>query len=467
MAELCRSGLDSLVQTKINAFTTATSLDTVLAGALAIWGNKTGTTPTISATVATVNDLPNLYSTLFPVGQLVFVRSIGVVVVSGDTAWYGIDGSKLREDAPQYSLWTWGYNFWGKLGDGTATARSSPGTTIGGGTNWLNATAVGRTMAAVKTDGTLWTWGGQYSATLGDIANTGNSFSRNSPASISTGGSDWSKVATGAGSGYTLGAIKSDGSVWMWGQGDKGKLGCGGSGTASSPVTTSGGGTTWCTLATSRHNSVAVKTDGTLWVWGYNQQASLGIGTTAASSRTSPVQTCGAGTTWRCAATTGYSMIGLKTDGSLWAWGGNNYGEIGVGLGGGTRSSPVSPCGGGTTWCGVAAAQNMSMGVKTDGTLWTWGRNFCGSLGDGTTNNRSSPGTLAGGGTTWCKVAASKWNGLGLKTDGTLWSWGWNDSGQIGDGTTVNNSSPVSVIGGSTTWVQMGGGYRNTWAIKT
>jgi alpha-tubulin suppressor-like RCC1 family protein len=134
-------------------------------------------------------------------------------------------------------------------------------------------------------------------------------------------------------------------------------------------------------------------------------------------------------------------------------------------LGDGTttsRSSPGTTAGGGTTWCQVSSGIVHIAAIKTDGTLWSWGSGNCGKLGDGTIANRCSPGTTSGGGTTWCQVSAGKGNSgdntAAIKTDGTLWTWGQNNSGQLGDNTTTNRCSPITTAGGGTSWtyVNMG-----------
>ena len=164
-------------------------------------------------------------------------------------------------------------------------------------------------------------------------------------------------------------------------------------------------------------------------------------------------------------------MAGIKGDGTIWTWGLNQTGQLGNGFGGfGTnRNSPVTVAGGGTTWCQVGTGLCHTSAVKTDGTIWTWGGNSVGQLGDGNTTNRSSPGTTTGGGTDWCFVASSHENAqtLAIKTDGTLWSWGTNAAGQLGDGTTICRSSPVTVAGGGTTWCTVSTTNQHSGAIKT
>jgi len=137
-------------------------------------------------------------------------------------------------------------------------------------------------------------------------------------------------------------------------------------------------------------------------------------------------------------------------------------------LGDGTtisRSSPGNTAGCGTTWCTVAAGQNSSSAIKTDGTLWTWGGNDNGILGSGNLVSRSSPGTTSGGGTNWCSVSLSRLTSAAVKTDGTVWTWGWNNAGQLGDGTVITRSSPVTTAGGGNNWCAVSAGAYHTAAI--
>ena len=292
-------------------------------------------------------------------------------------------------------LWTWGSSSSGQLGDGTTIDKSSPVTTVAGGTNWKQVAGGPAHTAAVKTDGTLWTWGSNGSGQLGD----GTTSSRLSPATTAGGGTNWKQIACGHA--HTA-AIKTDGTLWACGYNGSGQLGDGTIVNKSSPVTTSGGGTNWKQVAGGGYHTAAIKTDGTLWTCGSNSSGQLGTGNT--SSYSSPVTTAGGGTNWKQVACGTYHTAAVKTDGTLWAWGRNNYGRLGDGTTA-NKSSPVTTAGGGTNWKQVACGEAHTAAIKTDGTLWTCGYNLKGQLGDGTTSSRLSPATTAGGGTNWKQVA--------------------------------------------------------------
>ena len=350
------------------------------------------------------------------------------------------------------SLYVWGSNASGSLGLGEAatTSRSSPVTLTGGGTAWSQVVISNANGVGIKQNGTLWTWGNNLYGQLGD----GTQVNKSSPVTTVVGGTTWSQASVGF---NMMAGIKSDGTLWTWGANAPSGLGDGTTINKSSPITTAGGGTTWSRISAGAYSPAGIKTDGTLWTWGDNTNGQLGDGTTL--GRSSPITTAGGGTTWRQVVGTQANMAGIKSDGTLWTWGANTAGHLGDGT---TiaKSSPITTAGGGTTWSQVAVGGFPSAfgAVKTDGTLWTWGYNNLGYLGDGTTLNRSSPITTAGGGTTWKQVAAGASSFAAIKTDGTLWTWGSNAAGALGDGTTLNKSSPITILGGITNWYSVGFG---------
>ena len=350
----------------------------------------------------------------------------------------------------KYTAWTWGDNYSGQLGDGTTTARSTPGQ-VGTDTRWASISAGQYHTVAVKTDGALWAWGWNGDGQLGD----GTTTERDAPVQVGT-DTHWAHVAAGC---YHTVAVKTDGTLWAWGYNGNGQLGDGTTTSRSTPVQV-GTDTHWAQVSAGLGHTVAVKTDGTLWTWGNNADGELGDGTT--TDRSTPVQV-GVDTHWAQVVAGPYHTVAVKTDGTLWAWGYNGDGELGDGTTT-TRLAPVQ-VGVDTHWASVAVGWFHTVAVKSDGTLWAWGYNETGQLGDGTTIDRLSP-VQVGTDTHWAQVSAGADHTAAIKTDGTLWAWGYNGDGQLGDGTTTTRLSPVQV-GSDNHWAQVAAGGYHTVALRS
>jgi alpha-tubulin suppressor-like RCC1 family protein len=336
---------------------------------------------------------------------------------------------------------------------------------------------------------TLWGWG--VNSTNGRVGNNSptGSGSISTPVTTSAGGSNWKQIST-AFSGSS--AIKTDGTLWVWGNNANTQLGGFVGGLTSSvctPITTFGGGTNWKQCSSGGYSTAAIKTDGTLWVWGAGSSGELGnnVTTSGASNRCTPVTTFVGGTNWKQVSCGTQFMAAVKTDGTLWTWGNNAHGTLGINLLGtaSNRCTPVTTFIGGTNWkqvsCGVINIPLQTLGVgiltttsaaaiKTDGTLWTWGSNSLGQLGinlaTAGTNARCTPVTTFIGGTNWKSVSSGGGAMAAIKTDGTLWIWG-NNSGNLGDNTILTSLTPVTTFAGGTNWKSVASGISRTSAIKT
>jgi alpha-tubulin suppressor-like RCC1 family protein len=365
------------------------------------------------------------------------------------------------------TLMTWGTGTSGQLGDNTTVNKTTPVTTFAGGTNWNQVSCAGDSTAAIKTDGTLWTWGYNFSGQLGNNVAFGSSIL--TPITTFAGGTNWKQVSCGNFSTgptvNTTAAIKTDGTLWVWGYGSSGQVGNNTSTFGvNTPVTTFAGGTNWKQVSCGRHTA-AIKTDGTLWTWGFNGYGQLGDNT--GTNRSTPVTTFAGGTNWKQVACGNAHTVAIKTDGTLWIWGRNTNGQLGDNTSGTNRSTPVTTFAGGTNWKQVAGGQTHTAAIKTDGTLWTWGFNYTGQLGNNTSVTRSTPVTTLAGGTNWKQVAGGGYHTAAIKTDGTLWTWGRNSAAQLGDITTVNRSTPVTTFAGGTNWKQVSGGIAHTAAVTS
>jgi alpha-tubulin suppressor-like RCC1 family protein len=305
----------------------------------------------------------------------------------------------LTIGVPGQTAYAWGDNEGGQLGDGTYTNRPIA-SQVGTDTHWAQVSAGYWHTVAVRTDGTLWAWGGNGAGQLGD----GTTTNRLTPVQVGT-DTHWAQVSAG-----------------MW-------------------------------------HTVAVKTDGTLWAWGYNYYGELGDGTVI--DRLSPVQV-GVDTHWASVAAGAWHTVAVKTDGTLWTWGWNREGQLGDGST--TNQHAPMQVGTDTHWASVAAGYGAdTVAVKTDGTLWAWGDNGFGQLGDGTTTARLTP-VQVGTDTHWASVAAGAGHTVAVKTDGTLWAWGYNHYGELGDGTTTDRATPVQV-GTDTHWARVAAGGEYTVAL--
>lgn len=210
----------------------------------------------------------------------------------------------------------------------------------------------------------------------------------------------------------------------------------------------------------------AIKTNGTLWLWGRNSYGILGTNNTTPWS--SPVQTVAGGTNWKQISCGQNHTAAVKTDGTLWLWGRNNYGQLGTNNTTNV-SSPVQTISAGTNWKQVSCGWSHTAAIKTDGTLWLFGNNLIGGLGDNTSGvdtYKSSPIQTIAGGTNWKQVSAGRFGTSAIKTDGTLWGWGYNTTGVLANGTTDSVSSPVQTVAGGTNWKQISINFRVAGAIR-
>jgi alpha-tubulin suppressor-like RCC1 family protein len=410
--------------------TTTTRSSPVQIGALSNWSQvATGVTGTIAiktdGTLWTWGANANAQ-----LGDGSFQNSSSPIQVGTATNWTEISTSGsntvvLNSNSDVYVLGTYFY----------APRYVSSPVQVGSINNWLSASFGASYVLAIKTDNTLWAWGLNTVGQLG----TNNLIGYSSPVQVGK-NKTWSVVSTAA---RTSLAVKTDGTLWSWGDNTAGPLGDNSAVTKSSPVQV-GALTDWSTVFCCGFSasSFAIKTNNTLWAWGNNPNGILGLGFSG-GSRSSPVQV-GALTDWAQISGTTGTAGAIKTNGTLWTWGAGASGQRGSN----SVTNVFSPVqvGALTTWAHIAGTGNAFAAVKTDGTLWVWGQNNFGQLGLNDTTNRSSP-VQVGALTNWSKVQSASSNGgfIALKTDGTIWAWGANFAGNLGLSNLTNYSSPVQI----------------------
>ena len=294
------------------------------------------------------------------------------------------------------TLWSWGQNANGSVGNEDTVKYSSP-VQVGSGTDWNKVLMQAQGACfATKTDGSLWSWGANNYGQLGHNNKTDYS----SPKQVGT-DTTWDGTHGKLDGGqYSVGAIKTDGTFWRWGDNEKGQLGHNNKTDYSSPKQVPG---TWTYFSGGWQSSLQIK-GGNLWFTGWGEKSSNGLG--GQTSYSSPKQIPGSpgagpfGTVTRCCSMEDGTGLVVNTDGELFSWGYNPNGQCGKNTNNNATQYYSPQQIPGTTWEHVDSARQAVFATKTDGTLWAWGQNFQGYLGIATRTSRSSP-TQVGSGTGW------------------------------------------------------------------
>lgn len=335
------------------------------------------------------------------------------------------------------TVWCWGENTDGQLGDGTTEHRTVPIPVKGITDVTAIALGAGHTIA-LKSDGTVWAWGYNADGQLGDGTTT-NSMIPQQVKDLS------GIILVAAGSLHSL-ALRNDGTVWGWGQNKYGQLGDGTTINSARPLRVTGISDV-VALSPGMNLTVVLKNDGSVWAWGaavelYDEESRISSIMNLTYDGFTPTKVKGLSSV--IAVGTSDETIALKKDGTVWAL--DNYHYVFQTVS--EKSTPVISAPvqvkGLSGIILVAAELGHTLALKSDGTVWAWGTNIVGQLGDGTTNKRTTPAQVIGLFDV-VSVKTGRGHSLALKKDGTVWSWGHNHLGQLGDGTTTQRNTPVPV----------------------
>ena len=346
----------------------------------------------------------------------------------GDLTKYFLTESWILDQYVGDKLYVWGENSLYQLGTNSTSDIISPAEPLVKATDWKQVICGGYHNFGLKTNNTLWAWGNNAFGQLG----VGNLVERRFAVQV---GSEffWSKIACGL---LHSAAIKTNGTIWTWGRNESGQLGLGNLTNQSSPNII-GSDINWRYVACGGSHTIGIKNDGTLWTWGKNTYGQLGLGDT--TNRTSPTQV-GSDTDWKLVSAGRDHTVAIKTDGSLWSWGMNAdpanppiIGLLGLGNSGisNTVTSPTQ-IGSDYNWKSVNCGGYHTGAIKTDSTLWMWGRNDYGQLGLNDTDHRGVPTEITqyGSGISnhsnfgWKQVSCGDLHTLGLRINASAWEWG-------------------------------------------
>ena len=360
--------------------------------------------------------------------------------------------------------WAWGNNDYGQLGNNSITAQCTPVSVVGGVKTFCQISAGHHNSVMVlDKNGRAWGWGQND---LGQIGNTTIGTSVRTPVSVEGAVKTFCKISLGA---QHTTAIDKNGRAWAWGNNSYGQLGDNSTTNRATPVSVAGAVKTFCEISAGgsgggqQQYTLAIDKNGAAWGWGSIFGAFLGDG--SVFSRRTPVSVVGAVKTFcRIAAGSSDHTIAIDKNGRVWGWGSNGNGKIGDNSTT-SRATPVSIAGTVKTFCQIATGEIRTLAIDRNGRAWGWGQNFAGQIGDGTLLNRSTPVSVGGATKTFCLIASGQYSSLAIDRQGRSWGWGYNNFGQLGDNSITSRLTPVSVVGAVKTFCQISAGANHNLAI--
>ena len=370
-----------------------------------------------------------------PAASIVYLpTALGAALPTRSTAAGGAFGLAIKGDG---TLWSWGDNAYGQLGDGTTTARTRP-LQVGTARTWVQVVAGNHHALALQANGSLWAWGDNSLGQVGNGANVGTANPNTTPVLVSAG----PYVRLAAGDAYSL-ALQADGTLLAWGSNEAGQLGiAANAGTTTPNPTLAPVPGQYAQVAAGAAHALALQATGTLYAWGANASGQLGSTTNNGTAAPNPTPTALGTATYAQVAAGQVHSLALQADGTLLAWGSNESGQLGNTVNIGTAAANPVPAAVAGQYAQVAAGYARSLARRANGTIWAWGADDNGQLGLGTTGaDVSTPTQEATQATTWTTLAAGPLSKASLVRTPSAQSFasaGLNDQGQLGDGTTTN-----------------------------
>jgi alpha-tubulin suppressor-like RCC1 family protein len=359
--------------------------------------------------------------------------------------------------------WGWGLNNAGELGVGGVISVFTPITITGATKTFCRISAGDGFSTAIDKNGRAWGWGGNNGGQIGD----NSIISKVTPVSVLGTVRTFCQITAGGTSNvtsFTL-ALDKNGRAWSWGYNDVGQLGNNAVTSQRTPVSVLGAVKTFCQISNGVNQpfALAIDKNGRAWAWGVNGNGQLG-NNTVISQRT-PVSVLGAVKTFCKVSVGGFHSLAIDKNGHLWAWGNNSNGQLGNNQAANSILTPVSVLGAVKTFCHIAGGNSESVAIDKNGQAWGWGFNGSGQTGDGSATDRLTPVSVQGQKKTFCKIASG--NGVTLSIDnyGRLWAWGFNGNAQIGDGSTIPKRTPTRVCN-TRTFCEVRGANTDVLAIE-